>query len=480
MLYPMARYAAPARRLIAVGLLLALVATGAAALLSLAPVWQGFSSVLQRTHRRVTVSAPSASHVLSGEGVERIILRTGSGSIEVRVGEGAQSASLNAATITYRMQGRATGADEALALASAAGLRPVATRQGPTLTLTVEDRSEGPATAAQAWADWALDVPAGIGLDLANEHGDITVRGTIAALKVSSPLGTVAVEGGRGPVIIAGGFGDVRVAKLSGAVAITTTTGKVELREVGMEAGSTGRAVRVASEFGDVDARDVAGVSIDLSTGSGHLAGERLRAEDGLHLSTSFGDVELRQAAAAAVVVSTRGGDQRLADLEVSDALTMTSRFGALELLRSDAPLTFARSDSGVVTLSDLRGQVHMEAGSGDLSLRALEDLRPTMRTRSGGIRFDGRIDPLWTGPARFESEFGDVRVTLRGDQGHDASLATRFGDVQLDVELERRRVVDGVVHGQIAGGGSMVELRSTSGELWLEALAAPLTLDDG
>jgi DUF4097 and DUF4098 domain-containing protein YvlB len=475
----MARNSAPTRRLVSAGLLLALVATGGAASLSLVPVWQSFESVLRRTPQRVTVSAPSESRVLSGEGVERIILRTRSGSIEVRVDDGTEAAAPNEATITYWVQARATGADEALALAWAAGLKPVASREGGGLTLTVEDRSESPDAAGHAWVDWSLEVPAGMGLDLASEHGDIKVRGPIGELSVTSPLGTVDVEGSRGSVIISGGFGDVRAAEISGAVAISTTTGRVELREIGIDVGSPGRAVLVASEFGDVDVRDVAGAAIDLSAGSGHLVGEQLRAEDSLRLSTSFGDVELRQAAAPVLEISTRGGDQRLADLRASEALTMTSRFGSLDLLRSDAPLTYARSDSGTVTLSDLRGAVRLEAGSGDLSLRGGEELRPTMRTRSGGIRFDGRIDPLWLDPARFESEFGDVHVTLRGDQGYDVALATRFGDVQIDVELEQRNVVDGIVRGRIAGGGSTVELRSTSGELWLEGIASPSTLDD-
>jgi hypothetical protein len=148
--------------------------------------------------------------------------------------------------------------------------------------------------------EFVLTVPVGTRIEAHNVSGDISVRGTKAALSAESVSGDVDAEDGEGQVELATVSGDVRGARLSGTVRAQSVSGDVRLRDV---AG----ALTVESVSGAVDLTEARATSLKGESVSGDLIYRgTLDARGRYALQSHSGDVVLVLAEGAKADISTK------------------------------------------------------------------------------------------------------------------------------------------------------------------------------
>jgi DUF4097 and DUF4098 domain-containing protein YvlB len=358
---------------------------------------------------------------------------------DVRVKTSEDAPSLSATVTTWA--GSREEADKALARAK---LEISKNGDGLRVTLvdaTTEKEITGGHARSTAQADLEIRVPAGVRLEIKTESGDVEAEGPFAASKVHSSYGSVRIKSVEGELEATSDSGDVSVAGVRGKSFVAKSSyGKVEVvdcESAGIEARSSsgdvrlqdvrGERLRVGSDYGDVRLLRVSGdIEAKLSSGSVHAVGlTGPRAS----ISTDYGEVNVEKASGILEAHSS-SGDVRVKGFE-----------GTLQ----------AHSSYGAVDVEGVFAELTLDSSSGDVTARAL----------SGS-----KIEKGW----KLSSSYGSVKLAAAESFACDLDANTEYGAVALGFPIE---VAPGVlkkgtqsVKGKLNGGGGVVEIRCTSGDV--------------
>ena len=263
-------------------------------------------------------------------------------------------------------------------------------------------------------------------------------------------------------------------------------------------------SLSIDSSSGRIDADRLEAARIDVKAGSGDITVGAVEAEDTAAFEASSGDVRVDRMRAGSIMVDTSSGGITLGEAIADDELTATASSGRIEgdrlvarrmrLDTSSGRITVGEVESGTgrievssgdVDLGALRADdVEMKLSSGDLEIGELEiaalrvDTSGDARIASGrgGIVLDGSsgkvdisLDEL-TGGIGIDVSSGDVTLHLPRESAFDARLKASSGRIESefpiigDVSSDRDDVA-----GSVNGGGSMVEIETSSGDIRLE-----------
>jgi DUF4097 and DUF4098 domain-containing protein YvlB len=154
-------------------------------------------------------------------------------------------------------------------------------------------------------ATFTLTVPAWMPLSLNSVEGDITVRGSAAAITAETVNGSVSVTGGVGNVSLSSVDGSVELSRASGNISVSTVNDDVTVRN------STG-TVAASTVNGEVtlDAVTSSAVSVESVNGDVRFSGP-IRNGGRYQLNTHNGDVTVgvQSGANVTVLVNTFSGD---------------------------------------------------------------------------------------------------------------------------------------------------------------------------
>lgn len=130
---------------------------------------------------------------------------------------------------------------------------------------------------------------------------------------------------------------------------------------------------------------------------------------------------------------------------------------------------------SGEVRLTDVRGSVDVGSVSGDIGLRGVAAKIVRAKTTSGGILFDGTIDPA--GRYELTTHSGDVKLRVPRDASAQLTVATwngtfdsdfpvtlKPGDQRISVSRSKRYVFE------IGGGGARISAETFSGDITISS----------
>lgn len=226
-------------------------------------------------------------------------------------------------------------------------------------------------TGVTLYADFVIQLPAGVGAKVRNVVGDINAADVEGSLWADTGSGKIRATGGRGSIEADTGSGDVEIRDHQGAIDADTGSGDVSLSAV---LGS----VTVDTGSGDVTIEDTEGNRIDADTGSGSISLRGVTGE--IRADTGSGRVE--------------GHDLRATgDLRVdtgSGGISLDGDFSSIESMEIDA-------GSGRVSIeaTGLPGiDLDISTGSGGIdvdlpNLQILEKESGTLRARTGngGVR---------------------------------------------------------------------------------------------
>jgi DUF4097 and DUF4098 domain-containing protein YvlB len=168
--------------------------------------------------------------------------------------------------------------------------------------------------------------------------------------------------------------------------------------------------------------------SVDAQTGSGDVKLRNVKGE--IHLQTGSGDVRARDIAGA-VHGGTGSGD-----IEIE------------EKAQGDIDL---HTGSGGINARGVQGAFHGETGSGDVTA-------------------EGTPGGSW----EIHTGSGNVHVRLPSNAAFDADISTSSGSIDVGAPIEmtvQGRVGDTrkAIRGKVRGGGSLVRVRTGSGDIHIE-----------
>jgi len=227
--------------------------------------------------------------------------------------------------------------------------------------VTIRSRGDG----LEAWADLRIMVPSGKRVSVNIGVGRIDATNVNGNLDLDTSSGNVSAEGITGNLNIDTGSGDVRVTTISGDLTVDTGSGNVGYS-------------------------NATGTSISIDTGSGDVTGSTMKSTD-LSVDTGSGNIELRGVSATSLSLDTGSGDVTVDLLTDTDDINVDTGSGnvtigvpanfgsALDIETSsgdvdtDLPIQVTRrsEDRLLGRIGDGQGRLHVETGSGNVTLKA-------------------------------------------------------------------------------------------------------------
>ena len=190
---------------------------------------------------------------------------------------------------------------------------------------------------------------------------------------------------------------------------------------------------------------DLAATGIELEitgrTGSGNIRVEDTGGQ--AELSAGSGDVQLRNARGGARISS---GSGNVTGENVAGPVTASSGSGTVRLELTGAGDVEASSGSGNIVLRGVKGTVRAHTGSGDIEARGEQRGEWHLRTGSG-----------------------NVSVELPPGAGFELDAHSGSGNIQTEREI----MVQGTlsqreIRGRAGSGGPLLELKTSSGNIYL------------
>jgi len=220
------------------------------------------------------------------------------------------------------------------------------------------------------YADFRIELPPGVGVQVKDGIGAVDSTGVLGAQKLDLATGEITVRAGEGSLSADTGSGDVRISGQKGDVQVDTGSGDVRLEQV------VAQKVDVDTGSGDIHLEEVSGAFFG-DTGSGDIIGRALKLGATVVADTGSGDVSLSGDFTAVVKLSidTGSGDVTLEASPASAApqVRMAIDTGSGEIALDLPSTRVTRSGH-----SDLRAEIgaatgvaSISTGSGDVTLRA-------------------------------------------------------------------------------------------------------------
>jgi len=205
--------------------------------------------------------------------------------------------------------------------------------------------------------------------------------------------------------------------------------------------------------------------------------GQRLHAESGsggvkvkgalgdCALVTAFGDVKVFGVRGESVRARTSSGSVQVEDVEARN-IDIETAFGDVRIERARGDLAVEAGSGDVVLVGFAKGACDLETGFGNIDARgAFLDL--TAKTSSGRVEVLAEPGSEVARPWSLQSSFGDVEVRIPKEFDCNLFAETSFGCVTSDVTVRGQgRPNDQRMRGELGGGGALVTLRTSSGDI--------------
>ncbi len=220
------------------------------------------------------------------------------------------------------------------------------------------------------FADFRVELPAGVGIKVRDGIGQIDSAGVRGAQSLDISTGTVAVTDGAGAVAVDTGSGDVRITRQQGDVQVDTGSGDVYLEKV------AAAKIDIDTGSGDIEMADSSG-ALNCDTGSGDIVGRSLTLGGSVLADTGSGDVSLSGdfSAVSKIAIDTGSGDVTLEASPATAApqVRMAVSTGSGEITVDLPASRITHSSHGDVRaeIGKATGTAEISTGSGDVSLRA-------------------------------------------------------------------------------------------------------------
>ncbi len=206
-------------------------------------------------------------------------------------------------------------------------------------------RIHGAGRGTRASADLRIGLPAGASLQVHLAAGQVMVQNVEGNISVDVGAAGVTVDGLTGDFSLDAGSGPVSLARIRGKrISLDTGSGEIEAADI------AATQLTLDSGSGNVTLDGLAADDVDLDTGSGAISVTLDTDVESLNLDSGSGSVTIRAPSDLGAHLTVDGGSGRV-DVRL--------------------PLADRRGEDGDLsgTLGDGKGQITIDAGSGDVSI---------------------------------------------------------------------------------------------------------------
>ncbi|NKI23527.1 DUF4097 domain-containing protein [Paenibacillus dendritiformis] len=207
-------------------------------------------------------------------------------------------------------------------------------------------------------------------------------------------------------------------------------------------------ALQVAAGSANVEAENLNSALMEVASGSGNIRLNGIEARTAA-MQAGSGDIATGNIHAESFTVQTKSGNIRVQDIE-SVEMEAIALSGNLQVERYESSMLNFRTGSGNARLSDGHAKLNGESGSGNITIETDE------------LRYD----------AELKASSGNVTVNLSqepADLAVDFSGGSGSARIRWDgMRYEEQNKDDHTVRGAFGNGGTMLKVRTRSGEFTL------------
>ena len=356
---------------------------------------------------------------------------------------------------------------------------------------------------------YEVTIPYQYSVNLTTSRDDISVADLAGELQArTSSNGGITLAGCKGNVDVKTSVGDVNLSNITGSV--TAIGGDIQIINVGggviAQASSSGSItvkdcqsnVDIKASVGNIDLTNITG-TVKSSTGSsGNITVKDCR--NNIDVKASVGNIDLTNIKGSVksstgssgnitlkgcesdVDVKTSVGDVNLSNITGS----VTAIGGDIQIINVGGGVIAQASSSGSITVKDCQSNVDIKASVGNIDLANITGSVKARTGSSGNITLNncqGGVDVLASvGDIRTEmikqpqheltlqtSGGGGIVATLISQIALNIDAQTSRGNVSSDLPIQVSELSKNNLKGTINGGGPLLKLRASSGDIRLE-----------
>jgi hypothetical protein len=297
---------------------------------------------------------------------------------------------------------------------------------------------------------------------------DFTIRVPVeTSVDVETSLGEVSVSGIYGDTIITNDFGAISAENITGALSANSKSGRLAVHSV--KAG--GQDIDIHSGFGQVTADQLSGKNISITSSSGTIELNNIRATGDLLTSSDFGNITYENGSSASLDVGTKSGKVSITKVNIRSELKIQNDFGEIELVQAMAGSYDIHTNSGSIDVDGAQNSLKAHTDFGSIIIKNAESTTLDLDTQSGTIEFSGS---LGEGPHTVNSDFGQIDLFIPTDTELKMSLETDFGTISSEIPITV--ILEGNLEknkqeGTINGGGDLLTVKTKSGDINIAAI---------
>lgn len=353
------------------------------------------------------------------------------------------TASTGAPTIQAKITSQGRSQADAQRAVDAAHLIIESTADGVIVRVAespVDQEIEGGTLRVTSRFDLDIQLPVGVQLALSTDSGNIAAVG---------PFGNSELRSSYGKIDISSVDGDLTLRSGSGSIEASTVHG--------------GRLEAVTS-YGNVRLSDCDVKTAIEKSSSGNVRMYGVNAEH-VEVHSSYGNAEIARVNGD-LEVELSSGSLRIEDLS-GTRHELKSSYGNLTVARAKGDLT-AETSSGSIKVTDFQGRLDAHSGYGSVSAQGVF-FALTAGSSSGTVDVRAEKGSRVEGEWKLRSNYGAVKLGVPPGIVCDLSAKTGYGaiDIGLPIEVGANQLKPGKsVRGKIHGGGELVTLESSSGNV--------------
>ena len=270
----------------------------------------------------------------------------------------------------------------------------------------------------------------------ASSSGNITLKDCQDNVEVEASIGDIDLTNITGTVKAkTGGSGDISVNTCQNNVEVETSIGDVELTNITGTVNASGGDIEINNAGGAVTARASSSGNVTLKD-----------CQDNVEVEASIGDIELTNV--TGTVKAKTGGSGNIKVINIGGAVQAEASIGDLHYSDVKGAVWGKTGGSGNITLNLCQGGVNVITAIGDI--RAEVTKQPTLK---------------WTLET---SGSGKITATLIPRLAIDIDAQTNRGSISSDFLVQGAKSKNSL-KGKINGGGSLLKLRTSSGDIRLQ-----------
>ena len=292
---------------------------------------------------------------------------------------------------------------------------------------------------------------------LTDAGGDIAVADARKALVARTSSGSIRVKLAEGDVTAGNSGGDILAETVGGEMTASTSSGAIEVGLV------KGKRAELKNAGGNIEVGEAGGsVMAHTSSGAIHIK----LAQGPVNAGNSGGDVAISEAGGS-VKAETSSGTIKLGT--VKGSVDARNSGGQIDIGEADGEVA-ARTSSGAIHIKLAKGKVDARNSGGDINLK---DTRGAIHATTSSGTIEATLGANPTEECRLEVSGGGVTLMLPKSSAADLDARSSGGSVVSDLPVTStqsgpRRPE--TLQGKINGGGPMLYLRASSGDIRLKA----------